>query len=177
LGDYQPRRLEERLIRELGLTAVLLLIALIQTTLLVSPAGFSVPMVLIVAMIRTMIGMESAAADAGIVRGLVWALYGGLGLDVCAASPLGSHALAALIGVLTAALLLRRLEFERPLVALSAVLIATVIYEAVLVLILQPQLTDWAAYARLVLIPGALVTLVPTLPTVAVMRWLLRRQD
>lgn len=90
MGDSQPRRIEERLARELGLALVLLALALVQVTLLTGLAGFSVPILLVLAIARALVGAGTAEPVRGLMRGLWWAFYGGLALDVLGTMPLGN---------------------------------------------------------------------------------------
>ncbi|WP_322494842.1 rod shape-determining protein MreD [Chloroflexus sp.] len=172
MGDSQPRRIEERLARELGLALVLLALALVQVTLLTGLAGFSVPILLVLAIARALVGAGTAEP----VRGLWWAFYGGLALDGLGTMPLGSHAIAQLLAVAIVGLAARRFAVERPLVPLLAVAIGTVIYEGTLALIALPVIEDWRRYGLVVVAPSVLLALIPTLPTVAVVHRLVGRQ-
>jgi rod shape-determining protein MreD len=176
VGDTQPRRLEEIVVRELGRILLLAGLALIQTTLLTTPLGFSAPLVLILVVCRTLLGVGAAFPDVGLNRALRWALYGGLALDVLSATALGAHALALLLTVLAIALLTRRLRVERPLVPLVAIVVAALIYEVVLALLTQPGAIEWRSYARVVILPAMLSALVPTLPLFFLLRRVLRGQ-
>jgi rod shape-determining protein MreD len=147
-----------------------------QVTLLPTPLGFSAPLILVLAICRTLIGVGSAFPDNGVIRGLRWALYGGLSLDILAATPLGSHALAILLAALAVAATTRRLRIEGPLLPLVAMLVASLIYEGTLALLFLPRPISWESTARVALIPGTLVALILTLPTFFVLRWMLREQ-
>lgn len=174
MGDSQPRRLEELLAREVGLILLMAGLALIQVTLLTTPLGFAAPLVLVLAICRTLIGVGSAFPDSGVSAGMRWALYGGLALDLLAATPLGSHALGMLLACITVAAATRRLSVERPLIPLISVLVGTLIAEVTLALLTQPGPIDWPSYARVVLIPVVLAALIPTLPIFSGLRWVLR---
>ncbi len=176
MGDPQPRRLEEALAHELGRILALVALALIQVTLLTTPLGFAVPLVPVLVICRTLLGVGAAFPDLGLGRALRWALYGGLALDVLAATPLGAHALALLLAALLVAALSRRLRVERPAVPLLAVLLGTLIYELVLALLTQRAPIPWSSYATVVLLPSVLVALVPTLPLFFLLRRLLGGQ-
>ncbi len=176
MGDSQPRRLEELLAREIGLILAIGALALAQATLLITPLGFSAPLLLVLVISRTLIGVGSAFPDSGIIRGLRWALYGGLGLDIFASTPLGSHALALLLSAALIAAATRRLRIERPLLLLLAMLAASLIHDATLALLLQPGPVDWASTARVAIVPGLLAALIMTLPAFFVLRWMLRGQ-
>ena len=176
MGDTQPRRLEELLAREVARCLALVALALAQVTLLPTPLGFAVPLVLVLVICRTLLGVGAAFPDMGLGRALRWALYGGLTLDVASATPLGSHALALLVAALTVALVTRRLRVERPIMPLLAVLVATLIYEVTLALLTQPGSIEWRSYAQVVILPAALVAMIPALPAFFLLRWLLRNQ-
>jgi rod shape-determining protein MreD len=176
LGDYQSRRLEEILAREIGLIIMIGVLALAQVTLMVTPLGFSAPLVPVLAICRILLGVGSAFPDNGVIRGLRWALYGGLSLDILAATPLGSHALALLLAATVVAAITRRLRIEGPLLPLLAVLVSSLIYEVGLTLLLQPSPIDWASTARVALVPSLLVALILALPLFFVLRWVLRGQ-
>lgn len=176
MGDSQPRRLEEILAREVGTILLLIGLALIQVTLLIVPFGFSMPLVLVLVLSRTLIGVGSAFPDSGVSVGMRWALYGGLALDLCAATPLGSHALALLISATLATLATRRIRIEGPLIPLLVVLLGAVSYELVLGSLTQPWPIAWRSYMLVVVLPGVLMALIPALPIFFGLRWLLRRQ-
>jgi len=156
--------------------ATLFGLALVQVTLLTTPLGFALPLVLVLVICRTLLGVGAAFPDVGLSRALRWALYGGLALDVLTATALGSHALALLLATLAVALLTRRLNVERPIVPLLAVLLATPIYELTLALLTQPRPIEWRSYTQVVLLPTVLVAMVPALPSFFVLRRLLRGQ-
>lgn len=176
MGDSQPRRLEEILAREIGLILMIGALTLIQVTLLITPLGFSAPLMPVLAICRTLIGVGSAFPDSGVNRGLRWSLYGGLALDTLAATPLGCHALAMLIAAFAVAGLTRRLRIEGPLLPLMAVMIASLIYEAILALLIQSGPLSWPDTAQVALIPGMLTALIIALPIFFVLRWILREQ-
>lgn len=176
MGDSQPRRLEELLAREAGLALGLAALALVQVTLLGTPLGFAVPLILVLAVCRVLLGVGAAFPDLGTSRGLRWALYGGLALDVFAATPLGVHALALLLATAFVAALTHRLRVDRPIMPLLAVCVAALIYEFTLALLMQPRPIEWESYAQVVLLPSLLLALIPTLPAYFGLRWLLRSQ-
>lgn len=151
-------------------------LALVQVTLLPTPLGFAAPLVLVLVVCRTLLGVGAAFPDIGLSRALRWALYGGLALDILSATPLGAHALALLLAALAVAALTRRLQTERLLVPLAAILVAALIYEGVLALLTQPGAIPWASYAQVVILPVLLVALIMTLPTFFLLRWVLRAQ-
>jgi rod shape-determining protein MreD len=80
----------------------------------------------------------------GLDSGLVWAFIGGLVLDTLAQRPLGSTAFALLIVVGATAVLSRSLARIRPVVAIIATLILSLVYSMTLVLlfsVLRPPST------------------------------------
>jgi rod shape-determining protein MreD len=176
VGDSQPRRLEELLARELGRILALALLALVQVTLLSTPLGFAAPLLLVLVICRTLLGVGGAYPDVGLGRAVRWALYGGIALDILAATPLGAHALALLLAFLVVATLSRRLRVERLLVPLAAAVVATPVYEAVLALLTAPGPIEWRSYGLVVILPAVLAALILTLPTFFALRWLLREQ-
>ncbi|MEF3275313.1 MAG: rod shape-determining protein MreD [Chloroflexus sp.] len=174
MGDSQPRRIEERLARELGLALILLALALVQVTLLIGPTGFSVPLLLVLAIARALVGVSTAEPVRGLIRGLWWAFYGGLGLDIMSTLPLGSHAAAQLLAVAIVGLVARRFAIERSLVSLLAVAAGTIIYEATLYVVTVPFDSDWQRYVLIAVLPSLLLALIPTLPVVAIVHRLTR---
>jgi rod shape-determining protein MreD len=176
VGDSQPRRLEETLAREAGRILALVALALAQVTLLGTPLGFAAPLVLVLVVARTLLGVGAAFPDVGLSRALRWALYGGLALDVLSATPLGAHALALLLAALVVAALTSRLRVERLIVPLGAIVAAALIYEATLALITQPGPIAWRSYTTVVMLPSMLAALIMMLPALLLLRWLLREQ-
>jgi rod shape-determining protein MreD len=80
----------------------------------------------------------------GLDSGLVWAFVGGLVLDTLAQRPLGSTAFALLIVVGATAVIGRSLARIRPIVAIIATLILSLVYSMTLVLlfsVLRPPST------------------------------------
>lgn len=176
MGDSQPRRLEELVARELARVLLLAGLAVVQVTLLTTPLGFAAPLVLVLVISRTLLGVGAAYPDIGLSRALRWALYGGLALDILSATPLGAHALALLLAALVVAALTRRLQIERLLVPLLSIVAAAPIYELTLALLMQPGPVAWELYAQVVILPVLLVALIMMLPTFFLLRWALRAQ-
>jgi rod shape-determining protein MreD len=80
----------------------------------------------------------------GLDSGLVWAFVGGLALDTLAQRPLGTTAFALLIVVGATAVLGRSLARIRPVVAIIATLLLSLVYSMTLVLlfsVLRPPST------------------------------------
>jgi len=87
----------------------------------------------------------------GLDSGLVWAFVGGLALDTLAQRPLGSTAFALLVAVGLTAAIARPLNRIRPIVAIIATAILSLLYSMTLVVlfaILRPSaaLTDPLRY-------------------------------
>lgn len=79
---------------------------------------------------------------AGVDSGLVWAFVGGLVLDTLAQRPLGSTAFALLVAVGATAVISRPLARLRPIVAIIATGLLSLVYSMTLVLlfsVLRPQ--------------------------------------
>ncbi|EFO81852.1 hypothetical protein OSCT_0249 [Oscillochloris trichoides DG-6] len=174
MGDSQSKRVEELVAREVGYILLIGVLALVQVTLLRTPLGFSAPLLLVLTICRTLIGMGAAFRDIGMVQGLRWAFYSGLLLDILAGTPLGTHALAMLLATVTVAFASRRLRIEGPLLPLLAMLIASMIYESMMAMLIQPSPIIWADTFRVAMLPGTLLALIMTLPIFFFLRWMLR---
>lgn len=72
---------------------------------------------------------------AGLDSGLVWAFVGGVALDTLAQRPLGSTAFALLITVGATSVLARTLSRIRPIVAIIATAVLSLVYSMTLVLL------------------------------------------
>jgi rod shape-determining protein MreD len=151
-------------------------LALVQVTLFAIPLGFTVPLVLVVVVCRTLLGIGAAFPDRGLSQAFRWALYGGLALDIASGTLLGAHALALLLAALIVATTARRLRIERPIIPLLAMLVACLIYETTLALLTQPNQIEWRSYALVVILPALFAALIPALPVFFLLRWLLRNQ-
>lgn len=166
MGSAQPRRIEERIAREVWLALVLLAVALAQTTLAPRPLGAAPNLLLLLTICQALIAGPANAAR--------WALYGGIALDLCADSFLGTHALALLAAVLMSSLALARLSPGNWLLPLVGVALGSAAYHAVLAmqttLLVAP--VSPRAYALVVAVPGTLMVLIPALPLFLSMRWL-----
>ncbi|MBC8076770.1 MAG: rod shape-determining protein MreD [Chloroflexales bacterium] len=150
--------------RELGLLLLLITLALTQATLLPAILGTPPALVLIVVVCCTLVSGLGASAR--------WAFYGGVAIDLCAAAPIGSHALALLLAALAVHVALRRLGGEHWLLPVVATFGAALLYETVLALIytLPVAPLDWRNYAVVALLPSALMAMVPALPVYALLR-------
>jgi rod shape-determining protein MreD len=166
MGAAQPRRIEERVAREVWLALVLLVVALAQTTLLPRPLGTTPNLLLLLAICQALIAGPASASR--------WALYGGLGLDLCADSLLGTHALALLVAVIVPALLLSRFSRGNWLLPLLGVALGSLAYHAALALLTALLVAPFGprAFLLIVLVPGTLMILIPALPLFLSMRWI-----
>lgn len=173
----QPRRLEERIFREAVLAISLAAVAMIQVTLLPAPVGFPPALLLVIVICQVLLGWRLPQPNIAVTRAFRGAFYGGLALDVFAATPIGLHALALTLAATVVAALTRRLSIEGPLLVLGAMLLAVAIYELVLLLdnLVMPAFSDWRTYLIVVLLPSLLMALTLTLPTFWMMQWLARR--
>lgn len=167
----QPRRIEEWLVREVGLIVLLLVLALVQLTLLPRLLGISPLLLLALVLCRALV--------AGASEGLRWAFYGGIALDICAGTMLGNHALALLLAVIVVLLSIRRIGSDHWLVPVVGVFVGALVYEGCLAGIyawLGVQV-EWPGYAQVVLLPSALIAMVPALPIYMILRQLARWQS
>lgn len=171
MGDSKPRRIEERLARGLLLALTLLALAAVQTTLLPRPLGFPLNLVLIVTICQALlVGLSPASR---------WAFLGGLALDFCSASLLGTHALALLAAVFAASVPLARMSRENWLLPLLGALFGAAGYYAalgVLTFVFDGAL-DLRAFLLVAALPDTLATLIPALPLFLLWRaWRSRRR-
>src|SRR6266496_892844 len=86
MGSAQPRRIEERIIRELWLALTLLGLALAQAALMPRLLGLTPNLLLLLTICQALIIGSANAAR--------WAFYAGLALDLSADTALGLHVLA-----------------------------------------------------------------------------------
>jgi rod shape-determining protein MreD len=173
MGDTRTRKLEERIAHEVLLILSLAALALLETTLLLTPLGFPPALVLIVVVCRVLPGLERASPEEDASKAIRWAFYGGIALDVFAATPFGSHALALLLATMVIIIIAGRLQTSGGLVPLFVVLLATIVYELILALIYHYTVAplEWGQYALVVVVPSVLITLIPTLPIFHLLRW------
>jgi rod shape-determining protein MreD len=176
--DEQPRRLEERLFREVVLAISLATVAMIQVTLLPAPVGFPPALLLVIIVCRVLLGWRLPQPNNAVTRAIRWAFYGGLALDVLAATPLGVHALALTLAATVVAGLTRRFSVDGPLLVLTTMVPAVVIYELVLLFHfwITSTFTEWRTYLIVVLLPSLLMALILTLPTFWLMQWTAQRR-
>lgn len=166
MGSSKPRRIEERIARELALALVLLACALAQSALLPRLLGMTPNLLLLLVVCQSLI--------AGPSDGARWAFYAGLGLDLCSDSALGTHSLALLASAMLGGLPLGRLSRSNWLLPLLGVLLGSLAYHTVMALLtsllvapVEPQ-----PYAIVVLLPATVLLVVPALPLFLLMRWL-----
>ncbi|MFQ3629948.1 hypothetical protein [Roseiflexus sp.] len=165
MGHSRRRRVEEVIAHEVLLLAVLLTVALVQTTLLPRPFDMPFNLLLLLTICHGLIAGTTSAAR--------WAFYGGLALDLCALTLLGLHALALLAGVIAAAQALLRLSRDNWLVPVAGVALGSLVYHvvyAVLSMLLVAPV-DVQEYGLYVLLPDTLVATIPSLPVYLVFRW------
>lgn len=157
---------------------VIISLALVQITLLQTPLGFPVPLLLVMVVCRALVAIGAAFPDAGIVTALRWACYGGLALDSFSTMPLGSHVLALLLAVLLVAGATRSLRVDGPLLPVAGVLVGSLIYEVTLAGLTQLLRApiEWHSYALIAIVPSVLIALIPTPPVFFFMRRLLRSE-
>ncbi len=178
MGSSQPKRLEEVLAHEALLIVMLVGVALVQVTLLSTPLGFPPALLLVLVVCRVLVSSGDGQGDptVGVEHAVRWAFYGGIALDLCSATPIGSHALALLLAVVLVVVSTRRLRVEGPLLPLIAVLIGTLVYEVVLALVAYKYLLmwhEWLQYGQQVILPSILLALIPTVPIFMVLRRML----
>ena len=91
----------------------------------------------------------------GLESGLVWALVGGIALDVMAQRPLGTSSFAIIVVVGLAAAISRLFIRIRPLVVIPAVAVLSLVYSMTLFLLLGALGTSAAAHDPVgTLLPG-----------------------
>lgn len=172
MDHSQSPRLEERIGLELLWLTTMIVVALVQVTLLPTLRGFSPAFVLVVIICRILV--ETPRSKRGTSSTFRGAFYGGLTLDVCTSSPFGSHELALLVAAVLVFILAWRFRITEPFFATLIVVPAGVVYEMVLTLVYTRTvpLVDWVTYFGSVVLPGALVSFLPALPVLLVIRWL-----
>jgi cell shape-determining protein MreD len=164
--DHRRRRqVEELVIHELLLALGLLALAIVQAALLPRPLGVTPNLMLVLVICHGLIVGPTSAAR--------WALYGGVGLDLCSGGLLGSHALALIAATLASTLPLIRLSRGNWLLPLVGVALGAAAYHAVLALIttLNTAPVDLRMYTLVAALPDAAAALVPALPIYMLLRW------
>lgn len=170
MGYSHNRRIEEYVAREVLLAASMLAVALLQTALFVRPFGLVPNLVLLLVICRSLLHGPTNASR--------WALYGGVSLDLCGASMLGSHTLALLAAALLAALSLRNLRPDNWLLPLFGALLGGSAYQMTLATLTAMFVApfDPQPYALVVVLPELLATISPVLPVFLIMRRLEERR-
>lgn len=171
MGYSQPRRIEERIAREIVLALFLFVAAALQTTVIPRPLGFPPNLVLILAICQALI--------VSVPRASRWAFYGGIALDICSASLIGLHALALLFAIFAASLPLMRMSRENWLLPILGALFGSFGYYVALGLLTVAfdGMLDPRAFTLVAMLPDMLATLIPALPVFLLWRaWLSRRR-
>jgi rod shape-determining protein MreD len=176
MGDTRPKKLEEHIIHEFLLILSMVVLALVQTTLMPAPFGFPPVLLLVVVVSRVLVGIESDTPEAELMAAIRWAFYGGIALDVCAATPIGSHALALLLAAMLVAVFASRVRAGNAFFPLLCVLCGMLIYELCLAVMyhVTGEAVIWRDYALAILLPSVLITLILTLPIFHLLRRYLR---
>lgn len=164
MGYSQPRRIEEFIAREIILALVLLALVLAQSALLPRLNGMTLNPLLLLTICQALLAGPANAAR--------WAFYGGVSLDIFANSTLGTHALALLAAMLLPAVVLSRFSRRNWLLPLLGVALGAAIYYIVLGLLTALLVAPVSPqdYARIVVLPGVLLALIPSLPLFLIMR-------
>jgi rod shape-determining protein MreD len=152
--------------RELWLGLALLALALGQAALVPRLLGLTPNLLLLLTVCQALIAGPANAAR--------WAFYAGLGLDLCADTALGTHALALLAAVLIAAPTLARFSRGNWLLPLVGIVLGSLAYHAVLALLTMLLVAPSSprVYLLVVVLPATILVLVPALPLFLSMRWL-----
>ncbi len=160
----QRPKIEQRLLRQIGLACLLLGSALLQTALAPTLWRFKVDWVLLIVLSWTLLR--------GLLPGLRWALYGGLSLDLLGSLPLGSHLLALLLCVCVVALVSEPLDRNQPLLVLAVMLGGALLYRLTLTLVLQGvgQTIPWRHYPLVVIVPTAIIDTIVAIPVWGLIR-------
>lgn len=160
----QRPKIEQRILRQVGLAGLLLGVALLQTALAPTLWRFRVDWVLLITVSWTLLH--------GLFPGLRWAIYGGIALDLLGAMPIGSHLLALLLSVCIVALITEPLDRNQPLLILAVLLGAALIYGVTLTLILHSigQAIPWARYPLVVIVPTAIIDTIIAIPVFGLIR-------
>ncbi len=180
MGSSQPRKVEEHVAHEFFIVVAMATIALVQVTLLPEPLGFPPMLLLVLVVCRVLVGIGSTEPSSGIVVALRWAFYGGITLDLFAATLIGSHALAMLLAAIVVFVFARSWQVEGPLLPLISVLLGGTIYEFVLAIVYHYTVVPlhWPTYVIIIVVPSVLLALILALPVFFFLRWMLwqRRQ-
>jgi rod shape-determining protein MreD len=170
MGDTQRQRLEERIAREVLLIVALLGVAMVQVALPPRSFAFLPNILLLLVICRALLAGAHNAAR--------WAFYGGLALDLCTGSPLGSHAVTLLVAALAALIALSPFNRTSWLVPIVGTLLGALAYHAVHVFLLSITVApvDLQAYVLVAALPETLATVIVALPMFLIMRWMAERR-
>ena len=142
--------------------------AVLQATLLsqLRLLGGTVDLVLLLSLNWTLVGEWRG--------GLIWALMGGLCLDLLSGGPFGANALALVLVAYGASLSEGRFWSSHVLLPLASVLLGTVAYHLVYLLTLAAagRSVSWSASLSLVTLPTVLLNTLFMLPAYHFVRWL-----
>lgn len=176
MGDPQQRRIEVRVVTELARIAGMVLLALAQVTLIPAINGLTLPLVLLVLLSWLLVTIEMTGTIAQAALALRLAFYGGLALDLFAAMPVGSHALALMLAMLLVSLVCNWLRVEMLLLALPLLASATLTYELTLALLYHLTATPlvWQSYTVAVLLPATVLALPAAMGFYLLVRWTYR---
>lgn len=175
MGYTQPRKVEERIAHEVVLLVGMALLAIVQATLLPAPLGFPPALVLVAVICRVLIG--SPRPDNGVGETLRGAFYGGITLDICSATLLGSHALAMVIVATLVFVIAGKVHLEGFLLIVLSVVVGGIVYEFLLALVYTATVAPlvWDDYLVVIMLPSMLSLLVLALPVCYLVRWLVSR--
>ncbi|MDZ4720633.1 MAG: rod shape-determining protein MreD [Roseiflexaceae bacterium] len=170
MGDTQRQRLEERIASELVLIIALLGVAIVQVALPPRLFAFLPNVLLLLVVCRALLAGASSAAR--------WAFYGGLAIDLCSGSVLGSHAVALLAAALAALVAFSPFNRTSWLVPIVGTLLGALAYHAVQVILISIMVAavDLRSYVLIAALPETLATVIPALPIFLMMRWLAERR-
>jgi cell shape-determining protein MreD len=165
MDHRKRRRLEEQIAQELLLMVALISLALVQTSVLPRPYAIVPNLLLVLVVCQGLISEPDIA-----VR---WALYSGVGLDLCSGAMLGSHAMALLCAALAATLPLAWLNRNNWMLPLAGVALGSLIYHGILVvmLVIERGWFDVQPYLLVVALPDIAAALIPALPLYLILRW------
>jgi rod shape-determining protein MreD len=148
------------------LALALLGLALAQAALMPRLLGVAPNLLLLLTVCQALIAGPASAAR--------WAFYAGLGLDLCADTALGAHALALLAAVLVASLMLARFSRGNWLLPLIGIVLGSLAYHVVLASLTSLFVAPISprVYLLLIVLPATILVLIPALPLFLSMRWI-----
>ncbi len=163
MNTYRPK-LERRVLSQVSRAALLLVLALLQTTLLPTVWLFRVNLVLVAVISWTLLS--------GALAGTRWASYGGVALGLLSPLPLGAHLLGLALAVLVVSVITEELPRDSGVVISGCVLLGSLVNGVVLALSMRlaGQPISWLRYPFTVLIPETLANLLITMPVFAALQ-------